>query len=168
MNDSIEQIFHTKSSFPKQVFRDKCYTLFDDFYLMFDETIWPQLQGLVQKSGDCEIFIADVSRNSRGLRRKKDKVISLPISLSSSEYINILDQEGFITESEKIIWFSETANWGIWAERAWDICALNSRFNLNDFYNWSPLNASILELIQDQKVRGKRDRNIEELKLNYL
>ena len=163
----VDKLFHTKSGFPKTLFKDKGYTLFNDFYMMFDEEIWPQLQYLAQKSRDHDIFIVDISRNLRGLKKKKAKVMSIPISLSSSEYINVLDQQGFIVESEKIIWFSQTASWGIWAERAWDICALNSRFNLKDFYNWSPLNDSILELTQDQKVRGKRDINIKELKLNY-
>ncbi|MFS0647370.1 hypothetical protein [Siminovitchia sp. 179-K 8D1 HS] len=160
-----EELFYIQKSFPKKVFRKKGQILFNDFYLMLDEKVWPQLQYLAKTNGDNNILIADISQLKKSLW--KNNIFSIPISMNANEYIKILYEKGVIVESEKIIWFSATANWGIWAERSWDISALFSSLIAKDFYNWVPLNEDILELIQDKKVRGKEDKNINLLRSNY-
>ncbi|WP_077301663.1 hypothetical protein [Virgibacillus pantothenticus] len=170
INEIAEKLFYIQNSFPMKVFRKKGQILFNDFYLMLDEEVWPQLQYLAKMNGDTNIQIADISQFKKRLWKpeRKGKIFSIPISMNANDYINILDEKGIIVESEKVIWFSSSANWGIWAERSWDISALFIRLNTNDFYDWVSLNEDIIELIQDKKVRGKKDENIEILRSNYI
>ncbi|MBU5267081.1 hypothetical protein [Virgibacillus proomii] len=170
INEKAEELFYIQKSFPMKVFRKRGQILFNDFYLMLDEEVWPQLQYLAKMNGDTNIRIADISQFKKRLwkTKRKCKIFSIPISMNANDYINILDEKGIIVESEKVIWFSSSANWGIWAERSWDISALFSRLITNDFYDWVSLNEDIIELIQDKKVKGKKDENIKILRSNYM
>src|SRR5690606_8599076 len=136
-------------SLPEQVFVRPKEILFNHFYFMLDEESWSQLQYLAQKNNDQNIYVADVAILKKKNWSQNDYIITLPININKEDYIEILDKNSIIVESEQIVWFSESTSWGIWAQRAWDLCLVNSMLNEGEFFNWEKLNTNILSLIQD-------------------
>ncbi|MTH55356.1 hypothetical protein GKZ89_18335 [Bacillus mangrovi] len=163
---SLNYIFWLKSSLPEQVFKEPKVLLFNEFYSMLDNEMWPLLQYLAKKNNDQAIYVSDISRVRRTWKGEKN-IISIPVTTHKKNYLSIMDNHSLNVEPEQIIWFSDSASWGIWAERTWDICILNNDFSNEYFGGWEKLNQDVLELIQDKWIRGEYDQNIDVLKRNY-
>jgi hypothetical protein len=110
--------------------------LFGEYYYLFDENFWKEVQRLAKVTGDSYIFFAEVD-NYYNERMGWYEWVKIPVELSYENYMDIFNMEkyddgdiGLAHYGFKFIFTSPSLQWGIWAEREIELYVYASK---NDF-----------------------------------
>lgn len=134
----VEGCFQTEASLPTKVFRDEFSRFrFEEFDWAMSSEFWPAMQALCRSSGDTTLLLAVLDPDPLNYYVKEFGYFNwakLPISASSEEYWELLNQhpeqspaDSLLVNSEKIIWLPPSGEWAIWGERSFEVCVLGCR-----------------------------------------
>lgn len=134
----VEKFFLPQASLPNQVFqRDFSYFEFEEFDWSLSAEFWLCIQKLAIRSRDSTLLMAVLDPEPAGYFYKQFGYYSwadVPASISQDDYWNLLNvspagspADSVLTNSEKIIWLPDSAEWAIWGERSSGVCVLATR-----------------------------------------
>ncbi|WP_088000467.1 hypothetical protein [Bacillus pumilus] len=181
----IEKVFYTKKHLPHRVFRENfnCF-LFQEFdWALSDEvlTTIKKLSGLTQ---DKDFLTAVLKPDPVEYYFKEFGYynwLRTSVEVSGEDYVNALwtspedsIADDIFTNSNIVVWLSNSLDWAIWGDRDLEICILATKSKKYSMQNllsedgWKPLNNNLkewLELLFSD--REKFDEFWGELASNY-
>ncbi|WP_375566022.1 hypothetical protein ACE6HX_12255 [Bacillus pumilus] len=181
----IEKAFYTNKYLPHQVFRENfnCF-LFQEFDWALSDEVLTTIKKLSGLTNDKEFLTAVLKPDPVEYYLREFGYynwLRTGVEISGKDYVNALwtSPEGSIaddiaTNSNIVVWLSNSLDWAIWADRDLEICILAfspknySIQNLLSKEGWKPLNGILkewLELLFND--REKFDEFWVELTSNY-
>ncbi|KEP25042.1 hypothetical protein [Bacillus zhangzhouensis] len=181
----IEKVFYTNKHLPHQVFRENfnCF-LFQEFDWALSDEILTTIKTLSGLTQDKEFLTAVLKPDPVEYYLKEFGYynwLRTSVEISGKDYANALwtspedsMADDIFTNSNNVVWLSNSLDWAIWGDRDLEICILATKSknysiqNLLSEDGWKPLNSILKEWLELLFSDGEKfDEFWGELTSNY-